>query len=286
MTQPTGIDSVADTARWVAIYRAEESERLDAHFRDPYARRLAGTRGEQIHAALPKEMRNASWSVVARTLQIDRWIQREVAAGTRLILNLAAGLDTRPYRLALPEDLTWIEVDSPALLAEKEKVLADAVPICHLERIPADLANDDVRRKLLADIGSRTSRTLVVTEGLIMYLTENQVTGLAHDLARSPAYQGWITDLISPGLLRLIDKSWGKVLRDGNAAMHFAPSNGPDFFLPLGWKAEECRAAFPEARRLKRLPFPMSLFALLPGLERFNADQPWSGSCFLRRTTS
>ena len=42
------IRSVADTALWVAVYRAEESERKDAIFKDPYARRLAGERGFNI----------------------------------------------------------------------------------------------------------------------------------------------------------------------------------------------------------------------------------------------
>ena len=47
MTQPI-IRNVSDTARWVAFYRAMESERPDAVFRDPFARRLAGERGEAI----------------------------------------------------------------------------------------------------------------------------------------------------------------------------------------------------------------------------------------------
>ena len=46
------IRDIADTARWVAVFRAEESERADAVFRDPYARRLAGERGEQITSAI------------------------------------------------------------------------------------------------------------------------------------------------------------------------------------------------------------------------------------------
>jgi len=37
------------------------------------------------------------------------------------VLNLAAGLDTRPYRLNLPPDFAWVEADLPELLAEKER---------------------------------------------------------------------------------------------------------------------------------------------------------------------
>ena len=42
------ISNVSDTARWVALYRAMETDRPDALFKDPYARRLAGAEGEEI----------------------------------------------------------------------------------------------------------------------------------------------------------------------------------------------------------------------------------------------
>src|SRR5262245_61383351 len=95
-----GLRNVSDTARWVAIYRAIESERPDALFRDPYARRLAGERGERIRAAMEFANRNA-WSFVARTVLFDRFVTESIANGTDMIVNLAAGLDTRPYRMAL-----------------------------------------------------------------------------------------------------------------------------------------------------------------------------------------
>ena len=46
------IRDVSDTALWVAIYRAMESERADAIFHDPYARRLGGERGQAIVDAM------------------------------------------------------------------------------------------------------------------------------------------------------------------------------------------------------------------------------------------
>ena len=69
------IRDIADTARWVAVFRAEESERADAVFRDPYARRLAGERGEQIASAMEFSRAN-SWSFVARTYLFDAAIER------------------------------------------------------------------------------------------------------------------------------------------------------------------------------------------------------------------
>src|SRR6476646_8011594 len=97
----TNIRDISDTARWVAEYRARESERPAAAFRDPFARKLAGERGQQIMDALPRSAQH-SWAYVARTFLFDQFVAEEVARGTDLIVNLAAGLDARPYRMALP----------------------------------------------------------------------------------------------------------------------------------------------------------------------------------------
>ena len=116
------IRNVSDTARWVAFYRAEESNRPDAIFSDPFARRLAGQRGEQI-ARSGLFTGKTSWPFVARTYLFDRVIQEQVQQGADMVVNLAAGLDARPYRMALPSALRWIEVDLPEILTHKEEIL-------------------------------------------------------------------------------------------------------------------------------------------------------------------
>ena len=60
------IRRISDTARWVAVYRARESEWPDAVFRDRFARRLAGVRGARIAASIPFAEKK-SWPLVART---------------------------------------------------------------------------------------------------------------------------------------------------------------------------------------------------------------------------
>ena len=116
------ITHVSDTARWTALHRATESARPDALFRDPLAERLAGEHGRAIVARVPRTTRNGWW-LVARTKIIDDAIAEAITDGCDRVLNLAAGLDTRPYRLDLPPDLTWVEADLPALLANQQKTL-------------------------------------------------------------------------------------------------------------------------------------------------------------------
>jgi methyltransferase (TIGR00027 family) len=139
MTEPL-IQNISDTALWVAVYRANETDRPDALFRDPFARRLAGTRGEQIAAKMGFSGRD-SWPFVARTWAFDNLISEQIRAGADMVVNLAAGLDTRPYRMTLPSSLKWIEVDLPAILDYKAGILAQAKPACSLERVSLDLTN-------------------------------------------------------------------------------------------------------------------------------------------------
>ena len=104
------------------MYRATETARPDALFSDPLAGRLAGEQGRAIVARSPRTNRNGWW-LVAGTKIIDDVIARSIADGCDRVLNLAAGLDTRPYRLDLPSDFAWVEADLPQLLKEKTELL-------------------------------------------------------------------------------------------------------------------------------------------------------------------
>ncbi len=95
------IRNISDTARWAAVYRARETERPDALFRDPFARRLAGERGEEIAKAIKFSAQN-TWSWIARTYLFDSFLLDQLSQGCDMVVNLAAGLDARPYRMDLP----------------------------------------------------------------------------------------------------------------------------------------------------------------------------------------
>src|SRR5213594_1743346 len=255
MSPPTNpISSVSDTARWVAMYRAMESERSDALFHDPYARRLAGRAGEQILASMPQGRRWA-WQMIVRTAVMDEIIMRLVREqSVETIVNLAAGLDARPYRLDLPSRLHWIDVDLEGILSYKEGALAGERPRCRVEFARADLTDHAARRALLQRVGAEARRALVITEGLLVYLTPEDVTSLATDLSDQAAFRWWLIDLGSPALLQFLRRTWGNQLRSGNAPMRFAPAEGTAFFAPAGWREAEYRAILDEAVRLKRAP--------------------------------
>jgi methyltransferase (TIGR00027 family) len=249
------IRNVSDTARWVATYRASESARPDALFHDKWADRLAGERGREILAGMPDGKR-WGWPMVVRTAVMDEIIEREARAGVDTVVNLAAGMDTRPFRLELPESLRWVEVDLPGILDEKLPLMAGEKPRCRLEHIAADLADATARREALARATAGARRTLIVTEGLLVYLSEEQVAALATDLAALPSARLWLLDLAHPRLLAWMATRWGKVVAEGGAPFRFGPEANTAFFEPYGWREREYRSMMREAQRLGRsMPF-------------------------------
>ena len=274
------IRNVSDTARWVAVYRARETERTDAMFRDPFARRLAGERGEQIAQSM-RAAGTSDWSFITRTYLIDRFVTAKVQEGVDMVVNMAAGLDTRPYRMDLPRSLQWVEVDLDEILTYKEQILGDEKPVCSLERVRLDLANVGARRELFAQLGRRAKKALVITEGLVIYLTAEAVSELAKDLAGVPAFAFWVLDLASPGLMRMLQKRMAQRLNQ--APFKFAPAEGPGFFTRLGWKPADVQSLLKNAAALKRLPFFLWLVSFLPETEKSRRDRPWTGVCLMEK---
>jgi methyltransferase (TIGR00027 family) len=204
-------------------------------FEDPFARQLAGARGAEIAAAMPFSERN-EWAWIARTYLFDQFVTEQVQAGVKRIVNLGAGLDTRPYRLALPPSLHWVEIDLPAALNYKEEILASAVPRCRLERIRCDLLDASGRRDVFSRLRPSDGPALILTEGVLVYLSDQEVGALASDLSAVIGFDHWVLELQSPGLLRMLQKRMGRPLQEANVLPKFAPSAGPHFFEPWGWR--------------------------------------------------
>jgi len=253
MTEPQ-IRDVSDTAFWVAQLRAAESERPDALFRDPLAARLAGEHGRRIAAAMPLS-RMIAWNVAMRTVIIDDYIQRAVREGIDTVVNLGAGLDARPYRMDLPAALRWIEADYPQIIDYKERVLAAETPRCRLERAGVDLAERTQRQELFARIGMQASKALILTEGVLPYLSVEEVAPLADDLRAWDRARYWVVDYFHPAAMRFRrHSSLGRALR--NAAFRFAPPDWFGFFERRGWKPREIRYLTEQSQRVGR-PVPL-----------------------------
>ncbi len=252
MTEAGQIENVSDTALWVAEYRAMETSRQDAIFTDPFAARLSGERGRAIVSRMPRGKQMA-WPMIVRTKVFDEVVLDYTKnRGVDLVINLAAGLDARPWRLDLPPQLHWVDVDLPGILNHKTRELSAETPRCSYEAVTMDLRDESRRRALFSQLGAKHSRTLVIAEGLLVYLTPEAVGSLMADLHSQGSFRWMMIDLASPRLLQMMDRMWGKGVQRGNAPFLFAPAEGTKFFERYGWKEQRYISSMDEARRLNR----------------------------------
>lgn len=272
MSEPSPIRNVSDTALWMAIYRAMESERPDAIFRDPHARRLGGERGQSIVDSMPRGAATV-WPMVVRTAVMDEIVMRCVRAGVRTVLNLAAGLDARPWRLDLPPSLRWLHVDLPETIEYFSSRMAGETPRCKVQFIAADLREAGARSEAFAQAAMRGT-ILVITEGLLVYLTPEQVADLARDLHDVVHAKWWLTDLASPMLRKLMGRlRWLNKLQQSNAPMQFFPEQRTAFFEPCGWREAEFHSIWDESFRLGRVMRGAQFFRLLAKLQPKHKQQ-------------
>src|SRR5204862_4736200 len=115
----------------------------------PYARRLAGERGQKIVESIPRGQA-VSWPMVVRTQVFDEIVLATLRErGVDTVLNLAAGLDARPWRLPLPPEPHWVDVDLPRMLEHKQQGMAGEQPRCRYTAHAADLREPSALRAML-----------------------------------------------------------------------------------------------------------------------------------------
>jgi methyltransferase (TIGR00027 family) len=186
------MDPLGMTSRLVAAARERESLRSDRLFNDPFAGALSGDEGRQMLAmaeSMPRQVgastptENPYLSI--RTRFLDDVVLNASQGGIRQFAILAAGMDSRAFRLAWPDDATVFEVERADVLAYKESVLDSIGAKATVKRIvvACDLRDDFCRA--LRSAGFLDSKpTLFITEGLLPYLpNEETVLSLLTSIA-------------------------------------------------------------------------------------------------------
>lgn len=261
MNRSVRIEHVADTAFWVAYYRSLESKRADALFEDRLSDVLMNDRGKQVAEGMKRVSQYAYWTVTLRTVIIDRLIQDYIKKGVHTVINLGAGLDARPYRLALPKSLKWVEIDFQNVINLKNETLFNEKPQCQLERIGVDMLNKSALDEVLAKIDASGEATLVITEGVIPYLSEEEAAYLAQQLYRQNTVKYWINEYYSPeSYHRFNDPRFQSLL--GGSPFKFFPTHWFEFFEKSGWIKKELEYLYDVGEQLNR-PFPLPRWAKL-----------------------
>jgi len=245
------IEHVTDTAFWIASVRALESERPDAVFRDPLAGKLAGDKGRAIARSMSISGLIA-FTVTQRTTALDRLILQAIELGVDTVLNLGAGLDTRPYRMStLPPSLRWFEADFPSVIEFKQQKLGAERPVCALERVALDLSMRAERQALLARVAAQAQSVLLITEGVIPYLPDEEVARLAEDVLAETKFRYWVQEYYGIEARR----HRGKVAKNMEAAPFlFKAPDWFDFFDQHGFVRHTTISMREEALRNGRKP--------------------------------
>jgi methyltransferase (TIGR00027 family) len=252
MIDDSSVTHVTDTAFWVAHFRAKESHRAAPAFHDPLASLLCGNRGLQIARSIPRAAM-VEWGMIVRTSAIDRLIYEALQSGIDTVLNLGAGLDTRPYRMKLPATLRWIEMDFPNIVVLKNSKLAEYKPACELERVGVDLLDRRCRNALFARYGMTSKKILVITEGVLSYFSVYDAATLAEDLAAIPSIRFWIQDFDNAGQRRL-PRGWAAKLKA--APFLFKVKDWFEFFKKYRWQRCTVITNLEESQRINR-PYPL-----------------------------
>lgn len=174
--------SVGSTALFVATARALEARKPDPLAVDPYAEvfcRTAGGDWEAVvegnlpgHQLLSSDFGEHFVNFQgARTRYFDDYFRGAADAGVRQVVILAAGLDSRAYRLSWPDGTTIFELDQPQVLAFKSYVLSQRGirPTAERREVAVDLRED--WPAALRDAGFDPTRPSAwIAEGLLIYL--------------------------------------------------------------------------------------------------------------------
>jgi methyltransferase (TIGR00027 family) len=207
---------VGKTALGVAVVRAQESQREDRLFDDPYAQAFV----DAVPTAFDVEQRAAaagvgdlpSWGAafsahaVIRTRFFDDYLLGAAAQGIQQVVLLAAGLDTRAFRLPWPAAVRLYELDLPAVLEFKERVLTDraAAPRCRRRSIAVDLREDWTGPLTRAGL-STGKPTAWLVEGLLIYLVPDEaamVLTRVGDLSAAGSVVALEVDTLGTGPMR------------------------------------------------------------------------------------
>jgi methyltransferase (TIGR00027 family) len=265
---------VGNTARWIAASRARESELAQPLFSDPYARELAGEAGFDLQrlmrAAMGVPGDGPDLYLSIRTKFLDDALHNTVrSSGLHQVVIMAAGMDTRAFRIPWPSGVRVFEVDRDEIFDHKEAVLgrAGASPSCDRHVVRADLAK--AWTAALAAAGfDRSKPAAFVVEGLLMYLEEADAQALLAAVTGVAAPGSWIAaDVVNPEVLTSPYMArYMTALREAGSPWKFGIEDPESFFRQRGWSPTVVQPGDPDAS-YGRWPFPTAPRAM-PGLPR------------------
>lgn len=237
------MNTISNTAFYCCGVRADDARREDSICQDTFAARFMDAQAQAAFAPfLSETMPNISNATRCRI--IDDFLRAELAPGTTVV-SIGAGLDTRPYRI---DGGTWVEVDELPLITYKEEILPTGECPSPLRRIAIDFSRDSLAEVLAGTRG--TVRTIVVVEGVFMYLDPDAINGTLDALRRVYPAHTLLCDLMNRRFFEKFSARVHEKLSAMGGTFTPRPERPADIFLKGGYIEEEC---VPTCRRALEL---------------------------------
>lgn len=249
MPEPTtATQPLASTAYWTAAVRARESARPDRLIDDPWAASLAGEAGA---GWIAQRSEDSTLPIVLRTRYFDDFLARITRQdGLRQIVLLAAGLDTRAFRLPWSAGVRLFELDQPAVSQHKEQVLAaaGAQPACIRRSLPVDLMGPWPEALLSAGFNPNQPAGWLL-EGFLFYLPGEMVVRLLDQVTALAAAGGWLGfDIVNAITLTFpLTRPWIEMQAQAGAPWLGTMEDPVGFLAERGWQAALTQAGQPDA---------------------------------------
>jgi len=256
---------LGSTACWTAAVRAKESMREDCLFYDPWAADLAGKEGRSWLEQRPAE---SVIPIVLRTRFFDDFLERITFQNwIRQVVLLAAGLDTRAFRLNWPDQTQLFELDQPSVVRYKEQILysAGAQPACTRQRIEVDLTG--LWQEALIEAGFAPQHPSGwLLEGFLFYLSDDRLTHLLDQVTSLAAPGSWLGfDIINSTMLSSPwTRQWVEMQAKAGAPWIGVMDDPEEFLSKRGWRATLSQAGAPDANH-GRWPYPV-IPTTMPGM--------------------
>lgn len=241
----------SSTAQNIALARSHLTRLgiLDDPFAEGMLRPWWATMGKALrHRRFAGWARNSTFTyVAARTRFYDDAVTRAIDDGVGQVVVIAAGYDSRAWRLARP-GVRFFEVDHPATQKDKRQRAPEGGPVY----VPVDFAVDSLARCLTAAGFTTDTATIFTLEGLTVYLTEQQVRDLLRALRDLSAPGSRLAVNFGLGSERPHSRGNGKttVLRQITHALQGEPiifrlpeADAPDLLAGTGWTVHRLTTA-------------------------------------------
>jgi methyltransferase (TIGR00027 family) len=250
------------TAFWTLAVRYNDALKERPIANDTFAHRFMNDEAQAV-AERFRRLKKPSASLPVRHRLIDRKLAAELERDPALrVVVIGCGFDSRAFRL---HGGRWLEVDEPSLLRYKEARLPASDAVNELVRLPVHFADESLEEKL-APFGTE-DRAIVVVEGIVGYLGDNETRELLSTLTRLFPRHVLFCDLLTHTFVVRYSRGLVKLIHELGAEFASSSDHPEGLFHDLGYRSVDRLSVWLSATEIGAQGAPPAwLIRLLPSM--------------------